>query len=101
LLVQLPRWLTVALLVALIGTGVWSYTDFAAEASGAPEAAVRPVWATLAAPRALAVTEGRRRLQAASLEGFVTMAHLQGSEKRHEGGESTQTGDNRRPAGNS
>lgn len=29
LLVQLPRWLTIAVLVAVIGLGAWSYTDLA------------------------------------------------------------------------
>ena len=36
LLVQLPRWPAVVVLVALIGTGVWSYTDLAAGGIGGP-----------------------------------------------------------------
>lgn len=34
LLVQLPRWLTIAVLVAVIGLGAWSYTDLAAGGMG-------------------------------------------------------------------
>jgi hypothetical protein len=34
LLVQLPRWLTIAVLVAVIGLGAWSYTDLATGAIG-------------------------------------------------------------------
>lgn len=36
LLVQLPRWLTVAFLVTLIGIGAWSYTDLTAGGIGGP-----------------------------------------------------------------
>jgi len=36
LLVQLPRWLSVAILVVLIGLGAWSYPDLAAGGIGGP-----------------------------------------------------------------
>lgn len=36
LLVQLPRWLTAVVLVALIGLGAWSYTDLASGGIGGP-----------------------------------------------------------------
>ena len=36
LLMQLPRWLSVAILVVLIGLGAWSYPDLAAGGVGGP-----------------------------------------------------------------
>ena len=36
LLMQLPRWLSVAILVVLIGLGAWSYPDLAAGGIGGP-----------------------------------------------------------------